>query len=140
MSDRSDKAMAKRNKLKKRETVEDVLERLSARMFPDQMGKAKLTIGSKEADGDGVLHNLLYARERYHAIVLIEAGADVNALGNLGYVPLHVSAFRNDADMIEILLDAGANPHVQCELGKTPLQTAIDHGCLDAEKVLKRAT
>lgn len=76
--------MAKRNKFKRRETVDEILKRLSERMFPAKMGQAKVTIGSQEADGDGVLHNLLYGKERYPVLALIEAGADVNAVGNLG--------------------------------------------------------
>lgn len=132
--------MAKRNKFKKRETVDEILERLSEHMFPAQMGQAKVTIDSKQADGDGVLHSLLYSKEHYPVVALIEAGADVNAVGDLGYAPLHVSAFRNDADMVETLLAAGANPHVICDVGKTPLQTAIDHGSSDAAKVLRRVT
>lgn len=131
--------MAKRNKFKRRETVEEILVRLSERMFPAEMGRAVVTIDSREADGDGVLHNLLYGKEHYPALALIEAGADVNAVGNVGYTPLHVSAFRDDADMIEKLLYAGADPQVKCEVGKTPLDTATDHGCLDAAKVLRRA-
>lgn len=137
---RRDAAMAKRNKFKRRETVDEILERLSERMFPAQMGQTKVTIDSREADGDGVLHNLLYGKEHYSALALIEAGADVNAVGDLGYTPLHVTAFRNDTEMIQVLLDAGANPRLKCEVGKTPLETAIDHGCSDAAKQLKKAT
>ncbi|WP_299154226.1 ankyrin repeat domain-containing protein [uncultured Tateyamaria sp.] len=131
--------MPKRNKPKARETVDEILQRLSERMFPAQMGQEKVTIESREADGDGVLHNLLYGKERYPVLALIEAGADVNAIGNLGYAPLHVSAFRDDAEMIQLLLDAGADPRVRCEIGKTPLDAAVDLGCLDAAKVLKSA-
>ena len=132
--------MAKRNKFKRRETVDEILERLSERMFPAEMRQAKVTIDSRGADGDGVLHCLLYSSERYPALALIQAGTDVNAVGDLGYVPLHVSAFRNDAEMIQKLLGAGADPRAKCEAGKTPLDTAIDHGCLDAAKVLSKAT
>lgn len=129
--------MVKRNKFKQRETIEEILLRLSERMFPAEMGRAVVTIDSREADGDSVLHNLLYGKECYPALALIEVGVDVNAVGNLGYTPLHVSAFRNDGEMIRALIDAGADPKITCEVGKTPLDTAIDHGCLDAAKALR---
>lgn len=132
--------MAKHNKFKQRETVDEILKRLSERMFPAQMGRAKVTVDSREADGDGVLHSLLYGKERYPALALIDAGANVNAVGDLGYTPLHVSAFRNDSEMIQTLLDAGADPHLKCEVGKTPWDTAVDHGCLEAAKLLRKAT
>lgn len=132
--------MAKCKKVKRRETVDEILKRLSERMFPAEMGRKKVAIDSRETDGDSVLHNLLYGNERYPALALIKAGADVNAVGNFGYTPLHVSAFGNDSESIQMLLNAGANPRLKCAVGKTPLETAVDHGCTDAAKLLKKLT
>ncbi len=66
--------MAKGNKFKRRETLDEILVRLSERTFPTQMGRAKVTTDSREADGDGVLHNLLYGKEHYPALALLERG------------------------------------------------------------------
>ncbi len=130
--------MAKKNKVKKRETVEQILERLSDRMFPAELGEKPVTIRSREADSDGVLHNLLYGREYYPVRALIEAGADVNLVGNVGYTPLHVAAWRNHPEAVELLLSAGADPVVPCEAGKTPLDIAEENGYREVASLLKR--
>lgn len=130
--------MAKNNKIKRRETAEQILQRLSERMFPAEMGKASVTVHSREADGDGVLHNLLYGRDFYSVKTLIEAGADVNLVGNLGYAPLHVAAWRDHTEAIEMLLEAGADPGVRCEVGKTALDTALENGYRDIARLLKK--
>lgn len=130
--------MAKKNKVKKRETVGQILERLSDRMFPAELGEKPVTIHSREADGDGVLHNLLYGREHYPVRALIEAGADVNLIGNVGYTPLHVAAWRNHPEAVEVLLAAGADPGVPCEAGKTPLDIAEENGYREVAGHLKR--
>ncbi len=130
--------MAKKNKVKKRETVEQILERLSERMFPAELGEKPVTLDSREADGDGVLHNLLYGREYYSARALIEAGADVNLIGNIGYTPLHVAAWRNHPEAVELLLAAGADPDVPCEAGKTPLAIAEENGYREVAGLFKR--
>ena len=130
--------MAKKNKLKKRETVEQILERLSERMFPAELGAKVVQIDSQEADGDGVLHNLLYGRELYPARALTEAGADVNLVGNAGYTPLHVAAWRNHPEAVEMLLNADANPGLRCENGKTPLEIAKENSYGEVARLLSR--
>ena len=119
--------MAKKNKFKQRENVEQILDRMSERIFPAELGQKPVKIDSQEADGDGVLHNLLYGREYYPVRTLIEAGADVNLVGNVGYTPLHVAAWRNHPEAIELLLNAGANRSARCEQGKTPLDIAEEN-------------
>ena len=84
--------MAKKNKVKERETVDQILVSLSERMFPAEMGRKRIKLDTQEVDGDGMLHNLLYGKEHYPAKALIKAGADVNLVGNVGYTPLHVAA------------------------------------------------
>ncbi|MEM8657033.1 MAG: ankyrin repeat domain-containing protein [Pseudomonadota bacterium] len=129
--------MAKRPK--KRETAQQILARLSERMFPAALGSAKVTLDSREADGDSVLHTLLYGREYYPAKTLIEAGADVNAVGDLGYTPLHVAVWRDHPDAVHLLLDAGADPKIRCEEGRTPLDIAQSSGLKDIARILSRS-
>jgi ankyrin repeat protein len=56
--------------------------------------------------------------------LLIEQGADVNMSQAGGYTPLHQAAANGRADLIGILLEAGANPATLCHQGKAPADYA----------------
>ncbi|HML74438.1 MAG TPA: ankyrin repeat domain-containing protein [Anaerohalosphaeraceae bacterium] len=67
---------------------------------------------------------------------LITAGADVNVVNKIGFTPLWVASSRGYTEMVELLLDAGANPNVvmcfsSCDgrvlSGLTALGPALDH-------------
>ncbi len=71
---------------------------------------------------------------------LITRGADVNQISRaFDLVPLHLAAWADNADMIDLLLDNGANPYAQSNLspeGLMPLHLAIVNGSLDAIRAL----
>ena len=56
--------------------------------------------------------------------LLIEQGADVNMTQAGGYTPLHQAAANGRADLVQILLGAGANRAMLCHQGKTPADYA----------------
>jgi uncharacterized protein len=60
--------------------------------------------------------------------LLIERGADVNAVQTAGYRPLHQAAVAGREDLVRMLLDAGADKTVRCDRGKTPAEYARDRG------------
>lgn len=60
---------------------------------------------------------------------LIEAGADVNAVGGDGGTPLHWACHHDNVDMVKLLLDAGADVNVDNRWGRTPLHVAVRRGC-----------
>jgi ankyrin repeat protein len=62
--------------------------------------------------------------------LLIEKGADVNAVSkNAQHVaPLHAATARHDAEIVEALLKAGADPNRHQEAGFTPLHEAASAG------------
>ena len=68
---------------------------------------------------------------------LIEAGADVNAVGALGTTPLHVAAARGSAEMIELLARHGARA-VPMQDGKRPIAFARERGRAEAVAALDR--
>jgi ankyrin repeat protein len=64
------------------------------------------------------------------ARLFIDRGADVNAVDKVGYTPLLLAAAIDfgDTDMIDVLLAAGADPHVKTPSGKTALDLAREYG------------
>ncbi|MGB8534901.1 MAG: ankyrin repeat domain-containing protein [Acidobacteriaceae bacterium] len=56
--------------------------------------------------------------------LLIEQGADVNMAQAGGYTPLHQAAANGRADLVRILLEAGANPDMRCHQDKSPADYA----------------
>ncbi len=49
----------------------------------------------------------------------------IDSVGDDGDTPLHVLAWRNDLEAVEILLGAGANASVKGEMDETPLHIAV---------------
>lgn len=58
------------------------------------------------------------------ARVLIEAGADVNAVQQSGYTSLHTAAMTGQLELAKLLLDRGANPKAKADDGRTALAMA----------------
>lgn len=111
-------------KPKTRESLEELLQSTSLTLFPEQDGEARVAIDSADVCGDTPLHVLLNRGNDYGCRLLIEAGAEVNAVGDLGYTPLHLAVMKGNEDMIACLLAAGARPDLPCEFGETPTAMA----------------
>jgi hypothetical protein len=62
--------------------------------------------------------------------------ADVNAIDQRGYRPLHNAARHDQADEVERLLRAGADPAMRNIRGSTPAHTAAGWGSLRALRCL----
>ena len=60
--------------------------------------------------------------------LLIERGADVNAVQTAGYRPLHQAAVAGREDLVRMLLNAGAEKTASCDRGKTPAEYARERG------------
>jgi ankyrin repeat protein len=57
-------------------------------------------------------------------VMLIDAGADVNAQGSLKRTPLHRAAYYGSLEAVKLLLSRGANPNALEHEGKSPLALA----------------
>ncbi|WP_120500605.1 ankyrin repeat domain-containing protein [Roseovarius sp. EL26] len=113
---------------KERETLEEILISCSDTIFPEELGAAPVTLNSRDVDGDTPLHVLLWRKNTYGALLLIEAGADVNAVGDMSETPLHIAVKAQDVTVIGALLKAGANVSFVSEFGQSPLDLAKDAG------------
>jgi len=59
---------------------------------------------------------------------LLDAGARVNARQSGGHTPLHEAALGGDAEVVRLLLAAGADPETGNHEGQTPADVARQAG------------
>lgn len=105
----------------------DLVELDNSLATPDQVVTRAEVKQSLEA-GVGLveaLANAVIASDFERTRFLVEKkGADINALNEQGYAPLHQAASVRDSAMIEFLLELGADPNVRDADGWTPLMHA----------------
>lgn len=70
------------------------------------------------------------------AKLLLQLGANVDAVCSLGSHTLHIVAAYGSIDFAELILNAGANPNVVDNEGETPLHKAAVRGSLEMTKFL----
>jgi ankyrin repeat protein len=116
-------------------TLREVLASVSDALFPAELGEKPVAIDSRGCDGDTPLHVLAWRNDVAGAAMLIAAGADVNAIGDMSETPLHVAIAMNSVEMAGLLCRSGANREVRSEFGETPLEKASRKGGL-IEKVV----
>ena len=110
---------------KERQSLETILASVSDVLYPDKMGAAKVAINSVDCEGDTPLHILVRRPNRYAVMLLLENGADPNAIGDMGETPLHVAVSIENSELVKMLLENGADPDIVCEFGDTPKQRAV---------------
>ena len=113
---------------KKRQPLEEILQSTSDTLFPEELGKAHIELNSRDCDGDTPLHVLLWRGDHYGAELLIDAGADIDAIGDMGQTPLHVALMKQNLRITRVLVSAGADTTIRSEFGQTAVEMAKDLG------------
>ena len=81
--------------------------------------------GTRYSEGNSPLHYGATNPNPAVAAVLLDAGADVNALSQAGRTPLHeAAAYASDPAAIELLVEAGGDVNAHDANGYTPLHSA----------------
>jgi ankyrin repeat protein len=83
-----------------------------------------------------ILHERVLHSDLDGARSAIISGEDLNELDELGNSPLHWAVLRGDLDMVELLLEEGADPNVMSSDGFTPKWSAEDFGLTEIEDML----
>jgi ankyrin repeat protein len=109
-------------------TLEEVLQSTSDVLFPDELGERQVAIDTHGFEDDTPLHVMAWRNDLESVEVLIQAGADVNAVGDMGQTPLHVAISMDNPKMVVALLKAGARDDIRSELGSTPREDALARG------------
>jgi ankyrin repeat protein len=83
-------------------------------------------------EGWTLLHSAAHLLQKSLAFELLRAGCDPNAMDDVGHTPLTRAlwAFDPKADMIELLLEHGADPHLKLKGGESVLEIAARTGQL----------
>jgi uncharacterized protein len=110
--------------MKERRSLEEILQSTSGVIFPAELGERPAAIDSSDACGDTPLHVMVWRSDRYAVKLLVESGADVNAIGDMSETPLHVAIRIGDLEIVEALLRGGAALDVRSEFNETPMQQA----------------
>jgi ankyrin repeat protein len=82
---------------------------------------------SVESDGDTPLHVMLRRNDNEAVLMLLKAGANVDAIGDMSETPLHVAVRQQNLVAAEALVRAGADPDVLSDFGETPRTMASKH-------------
>lgn len=115
-------------KPKTRQSPEGILASCSDTLFPAECGNAPVTPDSRGADGDTPLHVMVWRGNTHARQCLVDAGADVNAVGDMSETPLHVALRQANLAAVESLLRAGADTGRVSEFGQTPCDLALALG------------
>jgi ankyrin repeat protein len=96
------------------------------------------TLTQKNDEGKTALHMTAASQFGEQLIpFLIAKGADIHAMDNMGYTPLHLHALRGRIFGISCLLHYGAVVNAQSPInGFTPLHLALLHNHIDVANVL----
>ncbi|MGH1460439.1 MAG: ankyrin repeat domain-containing protein [Neptuniibacter sp.] len=113
---------------KKRLSLEEILASTSDTLFPAELGEKPVTIESTDCDGDTPLHVMVWRNDRYAVDALIEAGANIDAIGDMTQTPLHIAVGKEDLYIIEELLKAGAKTNIRSEFNETAYERALKKG------------
>lgn len=79
----------------------------------------------QDNEGESSLH-LAVCWNNPEAICAFALTGDLNATNNKGRTALHIAVAQGDLDTIDILLAQGANPYMQDNEGRTPIDFATD--------------
>ena len=109
--------------MKHGETLEQFLHRAADVLFPGGEPE-RLSVNSRASDGDTPLHIAALWGDRHAARLLLDAGADVNAKGDMSCSPLYYAVMCRHLKVAELLLSRGANADADNELGFTSRRLA----------------
>lgn len=108
------------------------------KQHPEFLGIEITNPNQPGAVDDTLLHIAARTGDVESIEVLIDAGADVNIVGDLGNTPLHAAALRGQINSVKILLRRGANPSIKNEFGETAKEVAELVGYIDIANLLEK--
>lgn len=115
---------AKPHMISEANRLDALLQSVAETLFPAEEVLPVITLKSADVMGDTPLHVFLWRKDDSAAQLLIQAGANVNAVGDMSETPIFVAVRNASIDTLVLLIQAGAKLDVVSEFGQTPLELA----------------
>jgi len=115
-------------------SVQEVLSSVADVMFPSDP-PAEMTLETVDFVGDTPLHVVAWQNDAEAVGILVAAGADVNALGEMDETALHIAVKHGNERMVSCLVGGGARADINDEFGDTAAGLAREIGGKLAELV-----
>jgi uncharacterized protein len=93
-------------------------------------------VKARSADGFTPLHLACFFGQLNAAEILIQHGADTNAVSPSRIAVIHSAAASRDAALLKLVLRGGANPDLQQQRGYTALHEAAMHNSVERAQAL----
>jgi ankyrin repeat protein len=74
-------------------------------------------------EGDSCLHLAVLRGDRRAIELLLNAGLNVNDIGDMGFTPLHYAYMVGFDDIVQMLIEHGADQNIINEFGDKPHQS-----------------
>jgi ankyrin repeat protein len=103
---------------------------------PYFLGMTLSDINQPSAVDDTLLHIVARVGTLEEINLLLNAQAQVNAIGDMGQTPLHDAAIKGRLDIVKRLVDAGGNPRIKNEFDQTPGEAAECRGHIEVAEFL----
>jgi uncharacterized protein len=96
-------------------------------------------VKAQSSDGFTPLHLACFFSQPEAAALLLQQGADANAVSPGRIAVIHSAAASRSAAMVKLALQAGANPNLQQQGGYTALHEAAMHNSVERAQALLNA-
>jgi ankyrin repeat protein len=101
---------------------------------------AGANIHARDFDGRTCLHKTARLKSLHASKLLLDHGADVNAIASSdGSLPIHDAVRENCTEQIELLLKHKTKLEAEDGIGRTPLDIAVENKSVEAAQMLLKA-